>query len=248
MTPRFMTTQLMTPQLMSPQLPRPRPWMLSIAALVLVISSCVVPAQETAQPISVPDDVFVTTSLVTTVPEPEVIDVPSFSLSLYWQFQDDQGATRLLRVRRNIEGPSTAAQALSALVDGPTPEERAAREDSGAFFPRVSEIFSPTVGAPNENGVVRVTISDEAGFKENDLDKIPVAEEIVCTLTAIPSINGVVIEDSTGEIPLPDRESQPIVGAAARSNYNCDQVLDEIIVGQVEPSSPATTTPTTTEG
>ncbi len=201
---------------------------IALVAVVMVATSCVIPEQESAQPISVPDDVFVTTTepeVVTT--EPEEVS-PVFALSLYWQFQDVAGATRLLRVRRNQESLASPQEALAALVDGPTAEERSEREEVGSFFPRVSAVLSPVVGEPNENGVVRVTFADESGFRENDLDKIPVAEELVCTLTSLPSVNGVVIADSLGEIDLPDRESQPIIGAAARANYNCDQVLDEV--------------------
>lgn len=199
-----------------------------ITAAMSLTTACVVPEQESAQPISVPDDAFTTTTEAETPStEPEEVS-PVFALSLYWQFQDGTGATRLLRVRRNQESLASPQEALAALVDGPTAEEREEREESGSFFPQVSAVLSPVVGEPNENGVVRVTIADESGFRENDLDKIPVAEELVCTLTSLPSVNGVVIADSLGEIDLPDRESQPIIGAAARANYNCDQVLDEV--------------------
>ncbi len=195
-----------------------------LAGFASILGACaVIPIEESASPVeSVPDDIFTTTvpSTTTTEAEPDAI---VFTLTLYWQFQDAAGAQRLIGVERVQEESPTAEQAIAALIVGPSVDESERLAEIGVFFPFTSDVLAPTVGQPNENQIVVVTVSPEFGLRENDAAKIPLAQEIVCTLTSLPSVSGVVIEDEQGEIALPDTDSETIVGAAASNNYNCDQ-------------------------
>lgn len=210
----------------------------TLLALLIGLAACaVVPPNESASPVeSVPDDIFTTTVPTSTTTEAEP-DSIVFNLTPYWQFQDATGAQRLIGVKRVQEEAPTAEQAIQALVAGPTIEENEQLAEVGVFFPFTSDVLAPTIGVPNENRIVAVTVSPEFGLRENDAAKIPLAQEMVCTLTSLPSINGVVIEDDQGEIALPDIESETIVGAAAATNYNCDQVpdLEAFLLQTLEP-------------
>ncbi len=198
-----------------------------VVVLLLAMAACaVVPVDESASPVeSVPDDIFTTTVPTTTTTEGEP-DSIVFTLTLYWQFQDASGAQRLIGVNRLQEEAPSPAQAIAALVAGPSVEENEQLAEIGVFSPLTSDVLAPTVGQPNENRIVVVTVSPEFGLRENDAAKIPLAQEVVCTLTSLNTINGVVIEDEQGEIALPDTDSETIVGAAAATNYNCEQVPD----------------------
>lgn len=215
-------------------------WALTTSLLGAIMAGCVIPVDESAKPVeSVPADIFTTTTIATTTTEAEP-DAPVFDLSLFWQFQDAAGTQRLVRVQRPQEEPPTPVQALEALVAGPNPDESESLAEIGVFFPFTSDVLAPVVGAPNENRIVIVSISPEFGLRENDSAKIPVSQEIVCTLTSLFAVNGVVLEDAQGELALPDIDSETIVGAAASNNYNCGQASDitTLIEQNEEPPEP----------
>ena len=152
-------------------------------------------------------------------------------------------------VERVQEESPTVEQALDALIGGPSLDESERLAEIGVFFPFTSDVLAPTVGQPNENRIVVVTVSPDFGLRENDAAKIPLAQEIVCTLTSLASVNGVVIEDEQGEIALPDTDSETIVGAAAANNYNCEQAPEiDAFLAQTQEPPPAPATPDTDEG
>jgi len=201
-------------------------------AFVLFAAGCVIPVDDAAAPVeSVPEGILSTTTAPTTTalePEP---NEPAFELALYWNFDTGE----LARVIRRQDESPTVEQTLTALINGPSESETEAQADIGVILPRVVESLAPVAAPPDSAGVVVITVSDDFGLRQNDDAKIPIAEELVCTVTQFGSVTAVIIADSTGAIPLPDQNSEPIEGAAGPENY-----------GNCEPA--AEPTPTTDEG
>ncbi len=212
----------MKPRSIALRPPALRPALLAMAALA---SSCVLPPQEEASPISVPDDLLTTTTTTPPVTETPAGDT-EFELTLYWHLNDAEARLRLVPIRRPSDVAISHQDALTQLVSGPNDTEIAELSEVGTLVPVAEESLAPTVVV--EAGVAAITVADEFGFRANDQIKISLAEELVCTMTGFDDVGGVVVLDSAGPIPLPDGRAETITGPAARDDYACDvPVTDE---------------------
>lgn len=211
---------------MIPRLSPTSRWLVFAVGLVLatIVSSCVVPTDESAAPVeSVPDDLFAAPSSSTTTPEPPP-ETDAFQLALYWNLDTPDGNRTLISVVRRKSEPFTFNEALALLVEGPNEADQAEYGDVGVIQPRVGPLLNPQFAGPDEAGTVFITVADDFGLRANDQIKVQLAEELVCTLTTLERVSGVVVEDSQGAIPLPDVRTETITGPATRSDYACDPV------------------------
>ncbi len=181
-----------------------------IAGVLLSASSCVLPEDQQASELEdIPPGLFTTTTGVATTSEP--VPAQSFELALYWH----DGDGRLVRVDRLLDNPPTIDDALINLVDGPKAEE--VLLDGALIGPRVVAALAP-VATLGDNEVVIITVADSFSFRELADQKIPITEELVCTLTGLDGVTAIRIEDSLGEIALTNIEASPI-GAATRADF-----------------------------
>ena len=95
-----------------------------------------------------------------------------------------------------------------------------------------------------------MTVADAFELRVNDAPKIPVAEELVCTLTVFEEITGVIVADSEGPIPLTNRAAETITGRAERDDYGCDETVelateDDALAAEDEGTITGLTTTTT---
>lgn len=185
------------------------------ASLLSITSACVLPQENAANTLEdIPPELFVSTTTIPISNEPEP-EEPSFALSLFWHYEDG----RLVEVPRQLDTPPTFENALTALVQGPTDEELLL--DGGIISRKVVDALGP-VAVMTDNQVLVITVDDAYGFRDRDSDKVPITEELVCTLTGISGVTAIRIHDSQGEIDLSDFENQPITAAATRSDFgNC---------------------------
>ncbi len=185
------------------------PVLLTIGAL-LFASSCVLPEDQQASELQdIPPGLFTTTTGVPTTSEP--VPAQSFELALYWHDGDGQ----LVRVNRLLDNPPTFDDALINLVDGPNAEE--VLLDGALISPRVVAALAP-IATLSDNEVLVITVADSFSFRELADQKIPITEELVCTLTGLDGVTAIRIEDSLGEIALTNIEASPI-GAATRADF-----------------------------
>ncbi len=190
---------------------------IGFSLIVFGPAGCGLPEQERAEVIEdVPADVRAVDATPNTVPAKEV-DAAPFSLVLYWH-EGNQG--RLIRVARPWEAQPTPEEALTQLIKGPTGQER--EETAGVEF------FGPDTGLTDAelapvlegpvDGVIKVTVGG-VGFRELP-NKANVGAELVCTLTELDGIDGVVVYDAQPEpINLVGSNAESIEGPARRSNF-----------------------------
>ncbi len=192
--------------------------------LASLAGGCVLGADEDASPLaSVPDDLLSpTTSQATTTTEAPA-EPSEFGLDLFWHINQGEGQRALIKVSRPRDTAADPTTALAELVAGPTEDELAAYAELGTLFPLVDELLAPTLTIAE--GTATVTVSDEFELRVNDAAKIPVAEELVCTLTEFDSVTGVVVVDTEGPIPLTNRAAETITGRAERGDYGCDESI-----------------------
>lgn len=185
--------------------PRLRPF---IVSATLVGASCTVPGENAAVVIDeVPYDLLGSVDTTsTTEPEPE----GPFTLELYFISEVDESLVRVVRPR---EQPPGLQESIEALMDGPTEAEL----ELVQMRARLSEALNP-VASPPTNGLVAVTVSDDAQFRDS-ANRLP-SQVLVCTLTQFPEVDAVELRDSIGPIPLAGANSESIGGPARRSNYN----------------------------
>ena len=194
--------------------PATRRWLrwptLTILGALLAVTSCVLPADQQASELEdIPPGLFTTTTGVPTPSEPE--PAQSFELALFWH----DGDGRLVRVNRLLDNPPTIEDALVNLVDGPQAEE--VLLDGALISPRVVAALAP-IATLGDNEVLIITVSDSFSFRDLADQKIPITEELVCTLTGLEGVAAIRIEDSLGEIALTNIEASPI-GAATRADF-----------------------------
>ena len=184
-----------------------------VAVTALLAASCVLPEdQQAAELPQVPRELLTTTTGVPVSLEPEPED-PSYEFLLFWHDENDQ----LHRVGRILDAPPSIEDALSQLLSGPSDEE-AVLDDGTIVSNRVVPALGPTARLL-ENNVLVITVADDFAFRDREADKIPITEELVCTLIGIEGAVAVTIEDSAGEITLTDKAAQVITGPATRADF-----------------------------
>lgn len=206
---------------------RPRRAVLVASAITAALgtSGCVLGEDEAAAPLdSVPEDLLSPTTAVATTTTTEAPDDTGFTLDLYWHVNQGEGQRALVKVSRPIAEPANAQAALAELVAGPTEAEVSEFAELGTLFPLVDELLAPRLDIVD--GTATVTVADEFELRENDASKIPVAEELVCTLTTFDTVLGVTVVDSAGQIPLTNRAAETITGRAERDDYGCEETLE----------------------
>lgn len=192
--------------------------------ILLVTSSCVLPEDQQAGELEeVPAELLTTTTAVPTtlVPEPE----ESFELALFWH--DENGV--LVKVTQLLETPPTFTDALERLVLGPNTEE--VLLDGAVITPRVGPALDP-VARVGDNGVLLIRVADAFSFRDLQDQKIPITEELVCTLTGLDGIAAIRIEDSLGEIALTNIEASPIDAATQADFAECATPVEETAEGE----------------
>jgi hypothetical protein len=180
-----------------------------LAVLVLVVSGCVSPQEKAAEVI--PDVPYDLLGPATTTTEPPPEAEGGFKLDLYFLAEDDDS---LWRVTRSREQRPEIQEALELLVAGPTEAE----SELLAVRARLSESLNPVAGPP-VGGLLSITVSDEAQFRENTNNRLS-TQVIVCTMTQFDSVDAVELRDSSGPIPLSGIDAETIGEIARRSNYN----------------------------
>ncbi len=204
-------------------------------ALGIVANACVLPEDQRAAELQqVPRELLTTTTGVAVSAEPEPED-PSYEFLLFWHDDNDQ----LHRVGRVLDSPPSIEEALTQLLGGPSDEE-AVLDDGTIVSNRVVPALGPTARRL-ENDILVITVADDFAFRDREADKIPITEELVCTLIGIEGVVALTIEDSAGEITLTDKAAQVITGPATRSDFG-DCVPKESEVDVTTPEGDDTTT------
>ncbi len=190
-----------------------------LAAVVLgvVCAACSIPSNDSAQPLeNAPEDLLAVTTTI--AGDPAVASEDTYEIQLYWHA--DQVV--LGRIARSILEPPTPQIVLDQLLTGPTPEENAAKN------PQIFQLdaaladigLAPVVTGPDVAGVVTVTFASTT-FRDATADKRNATAEMVCTLTELEGVTGIVVQDTQPQpIPLPDISTQTIDGPAMRANFN----------------------------
>ncbi len=185
--------------------------------IAFTCGACSIPSNDSAQPLeNAPEDLLAVTTTV--AEDPAVASEDTYEIQLYWHA--DQVA--LGRFTRSILEPPTPQIVLDQLLTGPTPEENAARN------PQIFQLdaaladigLAPLVTGPDALGVVTVTFASTT-FRDATADKRNATAEMVCTLTELEGVTGLVVQDTQSQpIPLPDISTQTIDGPAMRANFN----------------------------
>ncbi len=182
----------------------------SLVALGLLTSACVSPRETEAVIIEdVPFDLLGPAAATTTTAAVE--ELGPFELTLFF-LADDNTLWRVERAREQAPG---LQEALDALVSGPTEEE----VENLAVRARLSEGLNPVASQP-VSGLLSITVSDEAQFRQDDVNNRLVTQVLVCTMTQFDSVGLVQLRDSEGTIPLSGIESESIGDTATAANYN----------------------------
>ncbi len=205
-----------------------RSFLVAIAATVAgLVVSCGVPTHDAEVIAGVPDDVqgsLASSSTTTPLDEDE-------SVGVRFYFHDEN--ERMVRVVRRYPEPPRFQDTLRTLLEGPRDDE----QNPPTFIQAAgTPALEPTfIDLDRETGTAFISVADDAGFREDENRRIAAAE-IVCTAVQYDNVQGIVISDSQGPIPLTDLGAQPIDGAATAADY-------DDCVTQLPAPAPTTTPP-----